>query len=363
MPERFSTSAPVDGGVVVVGAGLSGMTAARELIRAGLSVVVLEADDRIGGRVRGVPIGEGETVEIGGQYVGPDQDSILALADELGVGRYPAHMVGDHMHYTANGSIMRIVGGRDRASTYRFLGGAQRIAEGLAGELAGSIRLNSPVRRIIRSGDEVIAQTDTAAIRARRALVAIPPPFAAEIEFIPDVVRERAALAVRSHSTTQIKANIVYARPFWRANGLSGCVLSEQGQFRNIWDNTPASGRPGVLAGFITGDAAAALDDAGDAQLRRVIVDDLVRYFGEDAARPREVLFHRWRQEPWIQGCSGSLAHLGVTHPRTIRRPGRLVHWAGTETAECWQGHMDGAVSAGSRAAREIALVLGATAR
>jgi monoamine oxidase len=74
-------STPAD--VVIVGAGLAGLTAARDLVAAGRSVLLLEARDRVGGRVVGQPIGDGSVVEMGGQYAGPTQDRILALAADL----------------------------------------------------------------------------------------------------------------------------------------------------------------------------------------------------------------------------------------------------------------------------------------
>ncbi|MCL6739461.1 flavin monoamine oxidase family protein, partial [Streptomyces neyagawaensis] len=76
--------------VVVVGAGLAGLTAARELVAAGKSVAVLEARDRVGGRLLNHDLGDGQVTEIGGQYVGPTQDHILALAKEVGVDTYQA---------------------------------------------------------------------------------------------------------------------------------------------------------------------------------------------------------------------------------------------------------------------------------
>ena len=71
--------------VCVVGAGLSGLAAARALVAAGHSVVVLEARDRVGGRTLNRSIGGGHISEIGGQFVGPTQDRILALANAVGV--------------------------------------------------------------------------------------------------------------------------------------------------------------------------------------------------------------------------------------------------------------------------------------
>ena len=83
--------------VVVVGAGLAGLAAARDLVAAGRSVVLLEARDRVGGRTLNHTLDDGLVVELGGQWVGPAQDRILALADELGVGLYPSYAGGDSL--------------------------------------------------------------------------------------------------------------------------------------------------------------------------------------------------------------------------------------------------------------------------
>src|SRR5215208_7017197 len=71
--------------VAVVGAGLAGLTAARALVRAQRSVYVLEARDRVGGRVLNHGIGGGEVIEAGAAFVGPTQDRILALARAMRV--------------------------------------------------------------------------------------------------------------------------------------------------------------------------------------------------------------------------------------------------------------------------------------
>jgi monoamine oxidase len=71
--------------VVVVGAGLSGLAAARALVAAGHEVVVLEARDRVGGRTEGGHLGDGTPIELGGQWIGPTQNRMYELVDELGL--------------------------------------------------------------------------------------------------------------------------------------------------------------------------------------------------------------------------------------------------------------------------------------
>ncbi|HEX8206598.1 MAG TPA: flavin monoamine oxidase family protein [Solirubrobacteraceae bacterium] len=85
--------------VVVVGAGLAGLQAALDVAAAGRSVYVVEARDRVGGRVLNRDIGGGKIVEIGGQWVGPTQDRLLALADELDVKTYPTYNEGDYVYW------------------------------------------------------------------------------------------------------------------------------------------------------------------------------------------------------------------------------------------------------------------------
>jgi monoamine oxidase len=83
--------------VVVVGAGLAGLSAARELSARGASVVVVEARDRVGGRVHNHDIGGGKIVEVGGQWIGPTQDRLAVLATELGVETFPTYGQGDNV--------------------------------------------------------------------------------------------------------------------------------------------------------------------------------------------------------------------------------------------------------------------------
>ncbi|GAP54003.1 putrescine oxidase [Arthrobacter sp. Hiyo6] len=99
----------LDRDVVVVGAGPSGLTAARDLKKGGLSVAVLEARDRVGGRTWTDTI-DGALLEIGGQWVSPDQTALLELLDELGLETYSRYREGESVYIGADGKKTRYSG-------------------------------------------------------------------------------------------------------------------------------------------------------------------------------------------------------------------------------------------------------------
>jgi len=120
--------------VVVVGAGLAGLTAANAIQAAGHTVLVLEGRDRVGGRNLDLPLVPGAVLEMGGEYTGPGQTEVQALAKSLGIGLFETYSKGESIYYTRKGSIKRFEGEVPPASKEALeqIGGAVAQLENMA---------------------------------------------------------------------------------------------------------------------------------------------------------------------------------------------------------------------------------------
>jgi monoamine oxidase len=450
--------------VVVVGAGFAGLSAAHELHKAGRSVVVLEARDRVGGRVWNHGLGGGHVSERGGTFVGPTQGRVLALARALGVRTFPTYNAGnvvfvdrrgrhtysgatpfspapandpqidpdlisvvlelnqmstsvpvtapwraanarrwdrqtlgqwiDSRHPTPQfrdlvpaairpifgaeahelsllftlfyiaasgdeqnpGTFQRNFATEGGAQQSRFVGGSQVIALRLAHRLGHRVHLNTPVRRIVQERGGMTVHSDRLTVRATRAIIAMAPVLTRQIDYEPALPPRRVQLTHRYPQGRLTKVAAVYRAPFWRHAGYNGQALDTTGPISSTFDDSPPSGRPAVVFGFVGGENARRYHAMSPAARRRAVLAQLARFWGRQAHHPIAFFETNWSADPWSRGCPG-----GVPTPGTLsalgphlREPVGKIHWAGTETSTYWNGYMDGAVRSGERAAAEV---------
>lgn len=449
----------IDTDVAVIGAGLAGLTAARELRRAGVDVVVLEARDRVGGRTLNHRLGDqfgDAVVEVGGQWIGPNHTRIRALIDQLGIATFDTYDDGaklwEHdgrvrryrgevpkaglvrladaqialtrlermarrvdpaapwsakraldwdrqtvaswvqrhvrtslgrsfiglaceavwaadaadlsllhlLTYTSsNHGLAQLISTRGGAQQTRIVGGAQQISSAMAAELGDAVHLGVAVRSI-RCRDGVEIRADTATVRARRVIVAMSPALAGRLSYDEPLPADRDQLTQRMPNGSVIKCMAVYDEPFWRADGLSGQGVSLSGPVKVFFDNSPPSGTPGVLLGFLEGNQARAYARLDPAARRGAVVDCFTRMYGSRAAQPLDYVEKVWAADEWTRGCYGAFMppNTWTTHGHALREPVGPIHWAGAETAIESMGYMDGAVASGERAAAAVRAAL-----
>jgi monoamine oxidase len=169
--------------VLVVGAGLAGLTAARDLAAADRSVLVLEARDRVGGRIVNQDIGGGKIVEMGGQWAGPTQDRLLALAADLEVATFPTYDIGKKvLHFNGKRGTYSNTIPRINPLVLADVGRAQARLEALARKVPADAPWTAPgAGKLDGQTFETWARRNTASRGARTLLaLAAEAVFAAE---------------------------------------------------------------------------------------------------------------------------------------------------------------------------------------
>ena len=261
------------------------------------------------------------------------------------------------LFYCHSGGLWnRLLGTGDGAQQDRVVGGSQVVSLRMAESL--DVRLGAPVRRIDQSHDGVTVHHDGAGspLRAASAIVATPPVLAGRIDYRPRLGGLREQLTQNVPMGSVIKTMTMYDRPWWRDDGLSGQAAGMGQAVGVVFDNSPTDASCGILLGFIEGKASHEARKLAPEERRQAVARDLAAYFGPRALDGIDYVEQDWAEEEWSGGCYGGRLTPGVWTQLgpALREPIGRLHWAGTETAERWNGYFDGAVRSGERAAVEV---------
>jgi monoamine oxidase len=259
-------------------------------------------------------------------------------------------------YVSAAGSFDKLIDTEGGAQQDRLVGGAQTLALGLADSLEGRVRLGAPVSRIKHGDGSVRIFAGEIELEAQRAIVALPPAIAAQIDFDPSLPEQRRRLAEQFRPGALNKCVALYEEPFWRADGLSGESVTDAGPVTLTFDCSPPDGSSGVMLGFVGGPEAREMEAMPPDTRRDAVLACFEKLFGPRARQPLDYAELAWAGEERSGG--GPTSNFGpggwTESGSALREPVGDVHWAGTETATVWSGYMEGALQAGDRAAAEV---------
>ncbi len=388
--------------VAVVGAGLAGLAAADALVTAGAEVVVLEARDRVGGRVQSRELPNGAVVELGAEFILPGNDTIRAFVDRFGLGfwekgmRYgdreprgglgvePAaldealQLIAKTLPSVAAGTsagalldALPLDPGASEAIRARLevssaasadgvdasalaglaahssdicpsiAGGNERLPLALAAALGPVVHLSSPVERIDWSDARVVVAGGGGELEVDRVVLAVPASVIGRIAFdppLPEPLRAAYAAVEYGHAAKLFVPLVAEAVP--------SAVLSVPERYWT-WTATGQDGVQPVVNAF-AGSAAALVRlrlDEGPGTW----ADSLATLRPDLALALDDAVLSTWDDDPWVHAAYSSAAPAPEAW-----RPAGPFHACGEHTHDTSRALMDGALASGIRAALEI---------
>ncbi|WP_396129773.1 flavin monoamine oxidase family protein [Exiguobacterium mexicanum] len=221
-----------------------------------------------------------------------------------------------------------------------------------------TIQLESKVTSIRQIEDGVSIELETGGSHTfSHVILAIPPRFVSHISFQPELSETTKAKLANTPTwmAGQAKVLAVYDRPFWRDNGLSGQGMSWAGLLQEIHDASQPDGLAALFGFFRLSAAERSVLDWDE--LNRLVIDQLVRLYGEEARHPRDIYYVDWssdRQTATVQDRE-PLTEFPVYQPITLDSvwEGRLS-LAGTETDPLFGGHLEGALRSAERVVEQL---------
>jgi monoamine oxidase len=394
--------------VAVIGAGFAGLAAADSLRAGGAEVTVLEARDRVGGRVWSVPF-NGVTIERGAEFILPGYEVMEELAERHGIpkvlkgtpygrrvpvgaeavdpaalesafGRIAGAAEGDAASAAAaidglglDPSLATMVKTRvaisngyptedlevsvleEGASTFgdfdnfTLKGGNMALADAIAADLGEALHVSSPVRSVRWAPGSVTVATDDGEVEADAAVIAIPTAPLFEIEFEPalDGPTADALRAVTYGQNSKLFVPLNAPAP-------PSAIMSIAGHFWSYTQLAP-DGEP---APFLTGYTGTrdAIDALGGSDGAPTWLPRLLELRSELDADPDPggVLLSSWHDDPWVRGSYSARTVSSPLRDDDLAAPIPPLYFCGEHTAGEWHGLMEGALRSGRRAADQV---------
>ena len=354
--------------VIIIGAGLSGLVAGYELSTLGHNVTILEARDRVGGRVFTIrdPFLDGQYVEAGAARIRPSHNLTLSYAERFGLTLDPFYArSGQYFDYSDG--LRTLIDNADflnspirpgtvnRIEYLKIRGGTERLPLAFMDAMDGQIHFNSPVLTVEQNASEVKARTsDGREFIGDHLLSTVPLPVLGRILFTPALSPAKMEAINGGYSYTPVtRIFIQSARNAWETEGLNGWGNTDKPE--EVWQPTwDQDGSNGILLSYLRGIDAVEMDQISEANRIQQVLDRWSNIFPE---LPNDIIdgtSHSWALDEWAGNgyASPTQAQYSEFINELAARENR-IHFAG-EHISGTPSWMQGALESGLRASNEI---------
>lgn len=334
--------------IIIIGAGLTGLTLAYLLKKKGLDAQIIEARPRLGGRMLTDYQKDKAPIELGATWLGEKHQQLNQLLAELNLGIFE-QSIGPRAIYepiSTSPPQLAQLPPNDEPS-YRIQRGSANLIQTLAAKLDhGQVHLNEVVQSIQSTADQLLVRTTKTTYLGDYVISTLPPKLLFSKVQLPALPTELAALAQNTHTWMgeSIKVGLRYSSPFWRDDQTSGTIFSNVGPVSEMYDHADYEDQTYALKGFMNGSYHSATPEFR----RDLILKQLAKYFGPIVQQYLSYEEKVWSQEAFtfVPYDGYILPHQNNGNPlfRKAYLNGRFFV-GGSETALHHPGYMDGAVS------------------
>lgn len=343
--------------ILIIGGGISGIYLGCRLKKEGFSIKILEANDRIGGRIYTKKV-HNTKVELGAAWLWKYNSELLKLCKDLEISLFEQNMKGDALFEASNTNLPeRFQIPKNQEISYRIDGGTKTILERLTkGFLENELELNQRVTKIDADKTSIAAFTENSHFTADFIVSTIPPQLLINtIQFNPKLDEKIIQIAKNTHTWMKdsIKFAIVYKTPFWREKELSGVGFSNVGPFTEIYDHSDFENNHFALMGFLNGN----LSDKTKEFREEKIKEQLFKFFGKEGKNYLSYQEKVWNQESLLSFEDNEFLTPHFNNGHSIYQQELLngkFMIAGSETSASYGGYMEGAIYRGNQVSEQL---------
>jgi monoamine oxidase len=343
--------------IIILGGGLSGIYLGYRLKKAGFSIEILEANDRIGGRMY-TKNTENTKVELGAAWLWKYNMELLEVCNELDVSLFEQYMKGDALFEAVKGnSPQRFQVPKNQEISYRIAGGTATILEKLSkGFLENELQLRQKVTQIDATETSIKVVTKSSTFTGDVVISTIPPQLLVNsVAFVSKLDTNFIQIANNTHTWMKdaIKFAVVYTTPFWKEKGLSGAGFSNVGPFTEMYDHSSFENNHFALMGFLN----PSLTNKSKSYREEKIREQLFKFFGEEGKKYLSYEEKVWNNENLLNFENDTFLrpHYNNGHPIYQQEflNGKFIV-AGSETSAKYGGYMEGAIYRGNQIVTQL---------
>lgn len=345
--------------IVIIGAGLSGLTIAYLLQKKGFEITILEANTRIGGRIHTITGTSGTTIEMGGTWFSKPHHHFIGLLDEFKIPYFKQYTQGVSLFETMSFvPPQKFEISDSEESSFRIEGGTAKLIEKLV-EKIGCKNIKTQTKIIaIKEVENRLEVTDSNGIThtADKVISTIPPHLLVQtIKFEPNLPDSMVQLAKKTHTWMgeSVKFAVEYASPFWKEKNYSGTLYSQASIVQEMYDHSTADNKGFALKGFLNGGS----DTLSKEERKEKIILQLTKLFGPEATDYTDYHEKIWTEEkltffPYEELVLGHDNNGAIEYTEPFFNSKFYI--SGSETATQHPGYMEGAIIAAKNIASQF---------